>query len=522
MAKIGLGPIINQGLGKLDDRVFTRKRQTKYFRQNLDQNYPDTLGQRVIKDYERRASEVWNGIDGWYFGDPRESDLRFNDIWCFIVRNLISPPRPAFVGSFIEQAVVANNMPENITLTLGKSYSLAPLLRGVSVFRDFILVEMTTPRQYHRDITFPLAFTVLTPVYHVGGSTPLDDFYAVYRAHIVRQVSTEYVLEILLPDELEQWDRDMLLYLFMVYVKRDLNPIPISLQVTAPIDTFVSESVSTPFVVPIPRWSPIPIQMVAVDTFFSLNLHDFVSVPESDGLLSYLPSQNDVEITVTGLPEGFSALDGVVTGESSMSSSTDVAVRAENELGFDDSMFELVVESPRAPEWLPIDVGIWQTDQSSTLDLNAFVLGSPTPTLMLQNPDNLEMGLTFSDGIISGMPVNARNQQLTVRASNSEGMADVSFSLGVVAKGVPTFNPPSLFRFRQRAEVYTVIVDLWQYATNADSFIGPRVWLVGQCRRSGGTVTVRVQTTSTAFPTLGVSGENEQTAIASPTWQIAM
>ena len=457
MAKVQLGPLVTSAIGKLDDRDYTERRKTRVFKQRLGQDYPDTVDQQLVKDRERKGSELWRVIDNWYFGDPREADLRFDDMWAYIVRTVISPPRPAFVGSLIHQLGLVGEQPEGVRFTTGKAYAPPLRMLDLQVRPSDALVTYRTPRRYHRDTIIPLAFLVLMPVFEIGGGTVPSDYFVVYRPIISREPDTVYTGQVFRPDDVSQWDLNMLCWGFMCYVRQDLNVLPVPLQVRPGATTLISESRTLRTVVMLPVWTDIPDQMLEVLMPVNLNLQTFVDGSEP------------ITIDVMGLPQGLVNMNGLITGAVEVEGTFPISVVARNDFGESRSSFEITAEDVvTAPVWSMVDVGTWRTDMSSSLDLNNFVRGNPTPTIRFNNFADRDVGILFSDGVLSGMPLNARNADLTFTATNEHGSESVTINLNIEAVGVSSFNPPETIRVPTSG---TFRRSFWIYARNCVDFV---------------------------------------------------
>ena len=426
MAKVQLGPLVTSAIGKLDDRDYTERRKTRVFKQRLGQDYPDTPDQQLVKDRERKGSELWRVIDNWYFGDPREADLRFDDMWAYIVRTVISPPRPAFVGSLIHQLGLVGEQSEGVRFTTGKAYAPPLRMLDVDVRPTDALITYRTPRRYHRDTIIPLAFLVLMPNFEIEGSILPSDFFVVYRPIISREPETVYTGQVFRPDDISQWDADMLCWGFMCYVRQDLNAISVPLQVCPGATTLISESRTLRTMVRLPMWMQIPDQMFEVGMPVNLDLGTFVDGSEP------------ITISVSGLPQGLINTNGMITGSAEVEGTFLISVLARNDFGQMATSFEIVTEVvTTAPVWSTIEFGSPMVGEDYSLDLNNFVEGVAPISFTLVNPLNLEEDLSFSDGVISGTLQNARNADITVRATNMIGEADVTFAIPVVTSGSP-------------------------------------------------------------------------------------
>ena len=77
----------------------------------------------------------------------------------------------------------------------------------------------------------------------------------------------------------------------------------------------------------------------------------------------------------------------------------------------------------------------------------------------------LDSGITFNNGVLSGMPENGRDYGLTFRATNAQGSADTTFSLPIQAVGdIVAQDPINLTYIKGIAKS----VDLTQYLENVD------------------------------------------------------
>lgn len=454
MAVIQLGPFVTYARGKLTDRVYTARKQTDFFRELPEIDYPNTPEQQEVKENLEVAVEVLEELDEWEIESERPCELIFSDIWEFITDNITSPSRSAFIGQFVRQAKESDRDAVQIQLTEGKAYARAADIQGVAVEPNYVEIELMTPIQYHRDTETPLVFTVLFPEYSFDLAGVRETMGAVYGAYIVRNPNSLYTVRVQRPSGIPQWSARMILSAFMVYVKRDLLPTPGDNEVMAGRGTLISDSQQMLVPVALPQWMEIPDQMFEVGMPVNLDLQTFVM-----GL-------QPIMIEVSGLPQGLMATNGLITGAATEEGTFPITVVGRNDFGQVSTSFTIQTEdATMAPVWSMVEVGTWSTDLESTLDLNAFVSGSPMPVITLENPRNLETGLTFSDGVISGRPTNARNAELTFRAMNSEGMADVSINLGVVSVGTLTFTVPPDIHFGINEEIY---ISIWPFVTNAE------------------------------------------------------
>ena len=471
MAKVQLGPLVTYAEGKLNDRDYTSRRKTRVIKQRLGTDFPDTPQQRRVREYKRKGTALWNVLDNWYFGEPRNVELRFDDVWGYVQRTVVSPQERAFVGSMVRQFDLLEQDGEGVIFTRGALYAPVLQMLGVDAQPTYIDVEFRTPRRYHRDTILGLAFIVVMPNFEIEGEELRDDFFAVYCPVRVDNPGTDYVGRLHRPDEVPQWADDMLAWGFMCYVREDLNEFPQPLQVRPGPTTLISESRTLRTMVRLPVWMDIPDQMLEVGEQVNLDLRTFV-----DGSLP-------ITIDVMGLPQGLMAENGLITGAVQEEGTYPIQVVARNEFGQTSTSFEITAElTTMAPVWSMIDVGTWQTNMESTLNLNDFVSGNPTPVITLENPRNLEQGLMVNDGVISGTPQNGRNRDLTFRAMNSAGMVDITINLAVVAVGTVREEVPTFTRIVQNEEVY---IDMWQYVFNATSFVVDPTSQVGITFRNG-------------------------------------
>ena len=200
-----------------------------------------------------------------------------------------------------------------------------------------------------------------------------------------------------------------------------------------------------------PSWDTIDDQEFVIEEDVSFDVSDFITSGDSP-----------ITFSASGLPSGLSidSDTGVISGTAPDSGSTNtVTVMAENDGGSADTTFDLEIIAVSVPVWSTVEIGTWRTDQSSTLDLNEFVSGGGTMVITHES-GTLEDDLSFVNGVISGNPRNGRDFELTFRATNEVGSADVTFTLTIV--GVGTMSAGLTLGERMAGDTFNI--DL--YATN--------------------------------------------------------
>ena len=125
------------------------------------------------------------------------------------------------------------------------------------------------------------------------------------------------------------------------------------------------------------------------------------------------------------------ASTGVINWTPAATGTFDVTVRADNSEGFDEKSFTITVAiAPEAPVIDPI------ANQTATADslftYTASATGNPTPTFSLVKPPTpADMTINASTGVINWTPAATGTFDVTVRATNSAGSDDESFTINV-------------------------------------------------------------------------------------------
>jgi hypothetical protein len=136
------------------------------------------------------------------------------------------------------------------------------------------------------------------------------------------------------------------------------------------------------------------------------------------------------------LPEGLSlSSGGVISGTPTTVQSRTFTIRASNTGGTDDRSFtiNIIVPSPVFVTTSPLPIAIRGSSYSTTISASdTSSTGYSLAPGSAQPPAGLTLG---SNGVLSGNPTTLGTSSFTVRATNTTGSADRTFSL--------TVNPPA-------------------------------------------------------------------------------
>ena len=108
-----------------------------------------------------------------------------------------------------------------------------------------------------------------------------------------------------------------------------------------------------------PVWSAISLQSVAYNANFSLDLNDFVTGTPT------------LTITVTGLPSGMSASNGVISGNSTQTGTRTITVTATNSISATSTTFSLRVRPYTSTVFIHSEdnsIAFWLTTSTPTLN----------------------------------------------------------------------------------------------------------------------------------------------------------
>lgn len=169
-----------------------------------------------------------------------------------------------------------------------------------------------------------------------------------------------------------------------------------------------------------PSWSTLVGRQVVYNEHFRLDLNDFVI---GAGTLS---------IIATGLPDGLTISDGIISGQPTEVGTHDIAVTATTAFGSADATFHIVVEGT-TPVWSTISTQTFAYNGAVNLNLNDFVTGSPPLTITVSG---LPRGLTATNGAITGQSPASGAHTIQATATNRTGTDTTSFSLVVEAAPV--------------------------------------------------------------------------------------
>lgn len=223
MARIRVGPLINRGLGKLGDRVFSTRRGTKLFRQDLGQDYPDTDKQQRIKSYTEAAGHLWNGFQRWIFGSSEKSDLTYDQIWGYLLRNTVRTAYSGFMANYLSQVNADSDYYEDILLNKGNTPSSPPTFILLRPTPDTLLFRVRTPHWFPPGFKYSfILLTVLGP-FRDDGLLPVTDADVVYCPYLAPDNNRTYDLYLDRPAELPAWHTYSMASISMLYVRDDRN-----------------------------------------------------------------------------------------------------------------------------------------------------------------------------------------------------------------------------------------------------------------------------------------------------------
>ena len=168
-----------------------------------------------------------------------------------------------------------------------------------------------------------------------------------------------------------------------------------------------------------PVWSNIPDRTIDYNESINLDLNDFVA------------GGGTIVITASGLPDGVTLSDGVLSGTSLTDLGTHtVEVTATNEGGESSTTFEIEIEIV-APVFSTIPDQTFYTTATVSFDVSDYLLEGDTPITYSATglPDDLD--IDAMTGVISGLERSTQMGTVTVTATNAGGMDTTTFLLTV-------------------------------------------------------------------------------------------
>ena len=173
----------------------------------------------------------------------------------------------------------------------------------------------------------------------------------------------------------------------------------------------------------VPRWRPIPVQIVGNGQMFSIDLSAFVR-------------GSNPTITVTRLPPGVTESGGVISGSVTSVGDHTISLTATNSEGSANTSFVLRVGIP-VPVWSNIAVQAAGNNAAFNLDLTALVSGNPTIAV-----SGLPTGLSATNGVISGQSTVTGFHTITATATNAGGSSQTTFVIEVEPAVAPQIGVP--------------------------------------------------------------------------------
>ena len=131
-------------------------------------------------------------------------------------------------------------------------------------------------------------------------------------------------------------------------------------------------------------------------------------------------------ITVSGLPAGITFSGGVISGKSTEIGTHEITVTATNSQGSDTETFDITVAGVVPVISAIADVSAAYDTAITSITISA--TGEPTPTITAVG---LPVGISLSDGVLSGKSTEIGTHTVTITATNSEGSDTETFDITV-------------------------------------------------------------------------------------------
>lgn len=168
---------------------------------------------------------------------------------------------------------------------------------------------------------------------------------------------------------------------------------------------------------------------------------------------SRLNNQHVYQLLESGsaVPDGLALSDGVLSGTPTTKGKTEnTPFVASNSQGSATVMIDFNIMASLAavaPTWATIPTLRATLNESFSYDLKPQVSGLPAPTIALQS-GTLPVGMSITNGVLTGTPTESISTMVTLRATNSKGSDDVTFTIIVpVAGAAPLFRTPGTLVF---------------------------------------------------------------------------
>ena len=135
-------------------------------------------------------------------------------------------------------------------------------------------------------------------------------------------------------------------------------------------------------------------------------------------------------VTVSGLPAGLAYSGGEITGMSTVVGTHEIIVTATNSEGDATVTFDVTIAVELiAPAITAISDVVYNSNQAITT-ITVSVTGNPTPTVTVAG---LPAGITYENGVITGMSTVIGTHEIIITATNSEATVTEIFDITISA-----------------------------------------------------------------------------------------